>query len=107
MQGKKGAAKAGGTGTKGITQARRAYTDKRKMKMAELRSLKSKRIREFNTKTKRMPKAERDKARRAFKAKVEAQFKEAQKQFPTARGMKTVGALRELTRRISAMKTAK
>jgi hypothetical protein len=107
VQGKKGAAKAGGTGTKGITQARRAYTDKRKMKMAELRSLKSKRIREFNTKTKKMPKAERDKARRAFKAKVEAQFKEAQKQFPTARGMKTVGALRELTRKISAMKTAK
>jgi len=108
VQDKKGAAKAGGGGsTKGITQARRAYTDKRKMKMAELRALKSKRIREFNQKTKKMPKAERDKARRAFKAKVEAQFKEAQKQFPTARGLKTVGALRELTRKLAAMKTAK
>ena len=30
---------------KGITQARRAYTDKRKTKIAELRALKSKRIR--------------------------------------------------------------
>lgn len=43
-----------------------------------------------------MPKAQRDKARRAFKAKVEAQFKEISKKFPTARGMKTVGVVREL-----------
>ena len=54
-----------------------------------------------------MPKADRDKARREYKKKVEAQFKEAQRQFPTARGIKTVGALRELARRISAMKMAR
>jgi hypothetical protein len=81
---------------KGITQARKRYTDVRKTKLAEMRSLKSKRIREFNTKTKKMPKAQRDKARRAFKAKVEAQFREISKKFPTARGMKTVGVVREL-----------
>ena len=106
---KQAAAAKGGSGssTKGITQARRAYTDKRKIKMAELRALKSKRIREFNQKTKSMPKADRDKARREYKKKVEAQFKEAQRQFPTARGIKTVGALRELARRISAMKMAR
>ena len=53
-----------------------------------------------------MPKAERDKARKEFKKRVEAQFKEAQKRFPTARGIKTVGALRELSRKIAAMKMA-
>ena len=74
--------------------------------MAELRALKAKRIREFNQKTKRMPKSERDKARKEFKKRVEAQFKEAQKRFPTARGIKTVGALRELSRKIAAMKMA-
>ena len=101
---KKAAAKGG---TKGITRARRTYTDKRKTKLAELRSLKSKRIREFNTKTKKMNKADRTKARREFKKKVEAQFKEMQQRFPTARGLKSVAAIRELIRKIDAIKTAK
>ncbi len=112
--GKKGEAAAskkkgggGGESTKGITQARRSYTDKRKTKLAELRALKSKRVREFNTKTKKMPKAERDKARREFKKKVEAQFKEVVSRFPTARGLKTVGAVRELIRKLEALKAAK
>ena len=87
---------AGPGARKGITQARRRYTDVRKTKLAEMRALKSKRIREFNAKTKQMPKAQRDKARRAFKAKVEAQFREISKKFPTARGMKTVGVVRQL-----------
>ena len=99
--------KKGGESTKGITQARRAYTDKRKTKIAELRALKSKRIREFNQKTKRMEKKERDKARREYKKKVEAQFKEAQQQFPTARGLKSVAAIRELIRKLDAFKPAK
>ena len=45
----------------GITAAKRRYTDKRKVKLGEMRALKSKRLREFNTKTKQMPKAEREK----------------------------------------------
>ena len=97
----------GGESTKGITQARRSYTDKRKTKLAELRALKSKRVREFNAKTKKMPKADRDKARREFKKKVEAQFKEVVSRFPTARGLKTVGAVRELIRKLEALKAAK
>ena len=99
----------GGTkgGTKGITQARRAYTDKRKTKIAELRALKSKRIREFAAKTKKLPKAERQKQRREFKKRVEAQFREMQTRFPTARGLKSVGALRELIRKIDAFKSVK
>ena len=101
----KGAARKGGT--KGITQARRSYTDKRKTKIAELRALKGKRIREFNARTKKMPKAERDKARREFKKRVNAQFKEAQQRFPTARGLKTVAALRELIRKLDAFRPAK
>ena len=100
---KKGASGA----TKGITQARRSYTDKRKTKIAELRALKSKRIREFAAKTKKLPKAERQKQRREFKKKVEAQFKEMQTKFPTARGLKSVGVIRELIRKINAFKAAK
>ena len=97
----------GAKSTKGITQARRSYTDKRKVKLAELRSLKAKRIREFNAKTKKMPKEQRDKARREFKKKVNAQFKEMQSRFPTARGLKSVGVIRDLIRKIDAIKTAK
>jgi len=100
--------KAGKKGSaKGITQARRTYTDKRKVKLAELRALKSKRIREFNTKTKKMNPADRTKARREYKKKVDAQFNEMQKRFPTARGLKSVGVIRELIRKIDAIKAAK
>ena len=99
--------KGAGSGTKGITQARRTYTDKRKAKIAELRALKSKRIREFAAKTKKLPKAERQKQRREYRKRVEAQFKEMQTRFPTARGLKSVGVIRELIRKISAFKSAK
>ena len=94
-------------GAKGITQARRAYTDKRKAKMGELRALKSKRLREFNQRTKTMNKGERDRARREYKKKVDAQFKEAQQRFPTARGLKSVAAIRELIRKLDAFRAAK
>jgi hypothetical protein len=94
-------------GAKGITQARRAYTDKRKAKMGELRALKSKRLREFNQRTKTMKKGERDRARREYKKKVDAQFKEAQQRFPTARGLKSVAAIRELIRKLDAFRAAK
>ena len=104
---KKAAAAKGGGETKGITRARRSYTDKRKAKIAELRSLKGKRIREHEQRTKSMPKADRDKARREFKKKVNAQFKEAQQQFPTARGLKSVGVIRELIRKLEAFRPAK
>ena len=101
------ASKGKKTSEKGISAARRTYTDRRKTKIAELRALKSKRIREFATRTKKLPKAERDKQRREFKKKVESQFKEMQTRFPTARGLKSVGVLRELIRKLQALKTAK
>ena len=104
---KKAAKKKVPSETRGITQVRRTYTDKRKAKIAELRALKSKRIREFNQKTKKMKKADRSKQRREFKARVEAQFKEAQSRFPTARGLKSVSVLRELIRKIDAFRSAK
>ena len=93
--------------SRGITQARRTYTDKRKAKIAELRALKSKRIREFAAKTKKLPKAERQKQRREYRKRVESQFREMQTRFPTARGLKSVGVIRELIRKISAFKSAK
>jgi len=105
-----GAAKKGGGGAggaKGITRARRTYTDKRKAKIAELRALKSKRIREFAAKTKKLPKEARNKQRRAYKKRVEAQFKEMQTRFPTARGLKSVTVIRELIRKIDSIRSAK
>ena len=100
---KKPAGKAG----KGITQARRRYTDRRKITLAALRALKSKRIREFNTKTKKLPKAERDKQRREFKRKVNSQYKEVTTKFPTARGMKSAGEVRELIKKLEGIKTGR
>ena len=106
MKGAKAKPKAAAGDSKGITQARRAYTNSRKGKLAALRVLKAKRIREFAAKTKRLPKAARSKQRRAFKQKVEAQFKQMQAKFPTARGLQSVTAVRELIRQIEAIKIA-
>ena len=108
-KGKQGRAAAGKQkgSDKGITRARRTYTDKRKVKLGELRALKAKRIREFANKTKKMEKKARDKARREYKKKVNAQFKEMQSKFPTARGLKSVSVIRDLIRKIDAIKAAK
>ena len=43
-----------------------------KIKMAEMRSLKAKRIREFATKTKKLGKKQRAQARKEFKKKVDS-----------------------------------
>ena len=91
----------------GITKAKKRYTDKRKVKLAELRSLKSKRIREFAAKTKGMPKAQRDKARKAFKAKANAQYNEVAKRFPTARGLRDAATVRELIAKREKTRMAK
>ena len=90
----------------GITAAKRRYTDKRKVKLGEMRSLKSKRLREFNAKTKKMPKAERTKRRREFKEKVNAQYKEVSKRFPPARGLKDLKTVRDLIARIERVRMA-
>jgi hypothetical protein len=90
----------------GITAAKKRYVSKRKVKMGEMRALKSKRIREHNTRTKKLPKAERDKARREFKKKVETQFKEVGKRFPPARGLKDVKTVRELIDKLERVRMA-
>ena len=69
----------------GITKAKKRYTDQRKIKMAEMRSLKSKRIREFAARTKKMPKKNRDEARKAYAAKANARYQEMSTKFPPAR----------------------
>ena len=99
------AAKAKKRKASGITKAKKRYTDKRKTTLAALRALKSKRIREFNTKTKKLPKAERNKQRREFRQKVNSQYKEVTTKFPTARGMKSVGVIRELIKKLEGIKT--
>jgi len=71
----------------GISQARKRYTDVRKTKLANLRSIRDKRIREFNAKTKKLPPKERNRLRKEFKAKQNGIYKEQVKKFPTARGM--------------------
>ena len=90
--------------TKGISQARRTYTDKRKVKLGELRALKSKRIREHAASTKKLPKAERAKARKAFKDKVNSQYKEVTKRFPTARGLKDLQTVKGLIDKIDRVR---
>ena len=90
----------------GITVAKKQYTDKRKVKLGEMRALKSKRIREHNTKTKKMPKAERDAARRDFKKKVNTQYKEVTKRFPPARGLKDVSTVRDLIAKLERVRMA-
>ena len=88
----------------GITAAKKRYTDKRKVKLGELRALKSKRLREHATKTKKLPKAERAKQRKAFKAKVASQFKEVTKRFPTARGLKDLQTVKGLIDKIERVR---
>ena len=90
----------------GITVAKKKYTDKRKVKLGEMRALKSKRIREYNAKTKKMPKTERDAARRDFKKKVNTQYKEVTKRFPPARGLKDVSTVRDLIAKLERVRMA-
>ena len=88
----------------GITAAKKRYTDKRKVKLGELRALKSKRIREHAASTKKLPKAERAKARKAFKDKVNSQYKEVTKRFPTARGLKDLQTVKGLIDKIDRVR---
>ena len=88
----------------GITAAKKRYTDKRKVKMGELRALKSKRIREHKARTKKMPAASRSKARAEFKKKVDNQYKEVTKRFPTARGLKDLQTVRGLIDKIERVR---
>ena len=90
----------------GITAAKARYTDKRKVKLGEMRALKSKRLREHKAKTKSLPKAERDKQRREFKRKVSDQYKEVSKRFPPARGLKDLKTVRDLISRIERVRMA-
>ena len=88
----------------GITAAKKRYTDKRKVKLGELRALKSKRLREHKARTKKMPKANRDKARAEFKKKVDSQYKEVTKRFPTARGLRDLQTVRSLIDKIDRVR---
>jgi hypothetical protein len=88
----------------GITAAKRRYTAKRKVKFAELRALKAKRTREHATRTKKLPKAQRDKQRREFKQKVGQQYKEVVKRFPPARGINDLQTIRKLIEKIDRVR---
>ena len=74
--------------------------------MAELRKAKAAKIKQFNARTKKMRPADRKNARRDFKAKVAAQFKQITKRFPTARGIKETGALQALTKQLAAVRSS-
>ena len=73
--------------------------------MKQLRGLKAKKIREHNTRTKKMDPAARKASRKAFKEKVSAQFKQVTGKFPTARGLKETKSVLRLINQIAAMKT--
>ena len=112
-----GAAGAGGAGAKkpvpkarrrtsGITKAKKRYTDQRKLKLANMRALKSKRIREFAAKTKKMAPKQRLEARKAFKKKAEGRFREFKQRFPVARGLKDLRTIQQLTRKLEGVRMA-
>ena len=67
-----------------------------------MRSHRDKLVREHKAKTKKMPKKERDALRREFRKKVDSQYKEQVKKYPPARGMKDVGAVLKLIKRVQA-----
>ena len=90
----------------GITKAKKRYTDQRKIKMAEMRSLKSKRIREFATRTKKMPKKNRDEARKAYAAKANARYHEMSTKFPPARGLKDLQSVLQLIAKLDTVRMA-
>ena len=90
----------------GITKAKKRYTDQRKLKMASLRSLKAKRIREFATKTKKLKKKQRNQARKEFKAKADARYKEMAGKFPPARGLRDLATVLQLIKKLEAVRMA-
>ena len=90
----------------GITKAKKRYTDQRKIKMAAMRSLKAKRVREFAARTKKMPKKKRDQARREYKAKADARYKEMVTKFPPARGLRDMQSVLGLIAKLDTVRMA-
>jgi len=88
----------------GITAAKKRYTDRRKVKLGELRALKSKRTREHAASTKKLPAAVRAKQRKAFKEKVNQQYREVTKRFPPARGLKDLKTVKELIAKLDRVR---
>ncbi len=74
--------------------------------MAELRSAKAKKLREFSARTKQLPKAQRTEERRKFKDRVNSQFKSLAAKFPTERKLKgsATAAVLALIRQLEALK---
>ena len=72
--------------------------------MASLRSLKKKRIREFSTK---LGKKERTQARKEFKARADARYKEMAAKFPPARGLRDLATVLQLIKKLEAVRMAK
>ena len=74
--------------------------------MAEMRSLKAKRVREFAARTKKMPAAQRNKARKAFKDKVDGRYREMASRFPPARGLKDLPSVLQLIAKLDTVRMA-
>ena len=91
----------------GITKAKKRYTDQRKIKMAEMRSLKAKRLREFAARTKKMPKKQRDDARKEFKSKANARYREMVAKFPPARGLRDLQSVLGLISKLETVRMAR
>ena len=74
--------------------------------MAEMRSLKAKRVREFAARTKKMPAAQRKQARKAFKEKVDGRYREMAGKFPPARGLKDLPSVLQLIAKLDTVRMA-
>ena len=71
-----------------------------------MRSLKTKRIREFATKTKKMDKKQRTQARKEFKKKVDGRYRELVAKFPPARGMRDLATVLQLIKKLESVRMA-
>ena len=74
--------------------------------MAEMRSLKAKRIREFATKTKKLGKKQRAQARKEFKKKVDSHYKAIVTKFPPSRGLRDLATVLQLIKKLESVRMA-
>ena len=72
-----------------------------------MRSLKARRIREFANKTKKLDKKKRAQARKEFKAKVDARYKDLVTKFPPSRGLRDLATVLQLIKKLEGVRMAR
>ena len=63
-------------------------------------------LREFATKTKKLPKKQRAQARKEFKEKADARYRAIVAKFPPARGLRDLRTVLELIKKLESVRMA-